>query len=175
MQSNVLYKSDEFDNLYDTMWPKVYKFIYYKVQNIEEAEELTQDVFHRIYKQLLTSTIDSSKINSYLYTTARNIVNDLWRKKYRNPKIIYLDDASERDMEDTDICFPSEDIYVIKQCLSELKPEEKDILLLRIVDGYSIEETSKLLNKPIGTIKSMQYRAIVKLRERLSKNGFFQV
>ncbi|HBF76617.1 MAG TPA: hypothetical protein DDX02_02130, partial [Clostridiaceae bacterium] len=94
---NVAYKSSYFETLYETMWPKIYNFIYFKIQNIEEAQELTQDVFHKIYKQLLVSSIDESKMQAYIYATARNIVNDLWRKKYRNPKIVYLDEIAEME------------------------------------------------------------------------------
>lgn len=168
---NVACKDSYFETLYETMWPKIYNFIYFKVQNIEEAQELTQDVFHKVYKQLLVSSIDESKMQAYIYAAARNIVNDLWRKKYRNPKIVYLDEITE--MEEKTERLPSEDIIIIKESLNKLSKDEKEILVLRIVEGYSIDETSKMLNRPQGTVKSNQYRALQKLKKILEECNYF--
>ncbi|HBF76616.1 MAG TPA: RNA polymerase subunit sigma, partial [Clostridiaceae bacterium] len=54
-----------------------------------------------------------------------------------------------------------------------LSKDEKEILVLRIVEGYSINETSKMLNKPEGTVKSNQYRALQKLKKILGKCNYF--
>ena len=53
-----------FNEIYESLWPQVYKFIYYKVQNTEEAEELTQEVFQKVYRQLKKQNINEEKIKA---------------------------------------------------------------------------------------------------------------
>lgn len=88
-----------FNEIYQSLWPQVYKFIYFKVQNEEEAEELTQDVFQRTYKQINRKVICKDKMKSYIFMAARNIVYDLWRKRGRSPKMIQLSKLNEKGLQ----------------------------------------------------------------------------
>jgi RNA polymerase sigma-70 factor (ECF subfamily) len=163
----------DFNQIYETLWPQVYKFIYYKVQNKQESEELTQEIFHRVYKQVSKNGVDENKIKAYIFAAARNIVFDTWRKRDRDFKVIQLDDIAERDVELIDENKVVEGNLAVKEALQLLSGDERDVIILRIIKGYSINEVSQRLGKPEGTIKSIQFRALQKLRQKLEKGGYF--
>lgn len=163
----------DFHEQYNSLWPQVYKYIYYKVQNAHETEELTQEVFQKVYKQLQKNNIDNKKIRAYTFMTARNIVYDLWRKRGRRPKVVHLSSLSEKGIEleyDNQII---ESNLIVEEALNNLSSEDKEIITLRILQGYSIREVSEKLGMPEGTVKSRQYRALQGLREKLLKGGYF--
>jgi RNA polymerase sigma-70 factor (ECF subfamily) len=166
-------KKVNFNSTYESMWPQVYNYIYYKVQNAEEAEELTQDVFHKVYKQLEKSNIDEDKIKAYIFTSARNLVYDVWRKNKRRPKVIMLDDMRDKGLEIGKEDASAEDNLIVEEALKKLSPVEGEVLRLRILEGYQIKEVSEMLDKPVGTIKSLQFRALKKLRDILVEGGYF--
>jgi RNA polymerase sigma-70 factor (ECF subfamily) len=163
----------QFDKIYETLWPQVYKFIYYKVQNKQEAEELSQEVFQRVYKQVCKCSIDETKIKQYIFAAARNIVFDSWRKRDRDYKVIQLDDIVEKEVELIDENKVVESNMIVQEALNLLSGDEREIILLRIIKGYSINEVSRILGKPEGTIKSSQFRALNKLKQKLQKGGYF--
>ncbi len=163
----------DFGQLYTSLWPEVYKYIYYKVQNRQEAEELTQEIFHRVYRHVINNDIEEDKLRAYIFASARNIVYDTWRDKRKNMNVIELDEISERDAELKDDTGLVEGNLMVREVLDMLNEEEKEIITLRIIKGYSISYVSEKLAKPEGTIKSMQFRALQKLRNGLEKGGYF--
>ncbi|EOC99488.1 RNA polymerase sigma factor [Caldisalinibacter kiritimatiensis] len=163
----------DFTQTYKELWPQIYKFIYYKVQNKQEAEELTQDVFQKVYKQIEKNNISENKIKAYLYTSARNTVYDTWRKRKRQPNVIMLEELKENGLEPSAKKESIEDNILVEKALEQLSETERKILKLRIIEGYKIDEVADMLDKPIGTIKSMQYRALKKLKNRLVEGGYF--
>lgn len=163
----------DFDQLYTSLWPKVYRFIYYKVQNREEAEELTQEIFHRVYRHAKKNEIEEGKLKAYIFTCARNIVYDTWRDKHKRMNIIELDEVSEKDAFLPDQVSHVESNLMVREALELLSAEEKEIITLRIIKGYSVSYVSNKLGRPEGTIKSIQFRALQKLRKCLEKGGYF--
>lgn len=171
MESSIKRNRDEeyknsihFQALYKTYYNKLKGYLYKRVQNREEAEELTQEVFYRFYRQCKKGQIDYEKSEPYLYRSAQNALYDLWRKKGRNPKIISME-----PFEESGKAFSKEeeklDNLLVTELMKELSEQEERILRLRILEGYSVKETAGILQKPEGTIKSIQYRALKKLKK----------
>lgn len=160
-----------FDDIYKTLWPKVYKFIFYRVENKEIAEELTQEVFRKVYPHFINNKLDDDKVKAYIYTTARNVLRDVWRKK-GDFQVVDIDSVKEKNLKYLKHK-KIEEAIVVRDVLDNLKEDERKVLIYRIVEGYTIKEVSKMLSKPQGTIKSMQYRSLKKLRKMLMKGGFF--
>lgn len=166
-------KDLEFSQIYKTLWPKVYNFIYYRIQNAEEAEELTQEVFHKVYRQVKYDKVKDSKLKSYIYTAARNLIYDKWRRKSKTPKIFTLEGLREKGLEIEDKKQVIEEKLAIEEALELLSPEDRTVIVLRIIEGYSIKDVAEKLGRPPGTIKVLQYRALQKLRNLLKIGGFF--
>lgn len=152
-------------------WEKIYRYIYFKVQNREEAEDITQETYVKAIPFLQKGGVHPEKYSGYLRSVALNVLRDLWRKKKRrgtqvnlemiNPLENAIDDASEL----------SAQRMVIEQALSQLKKEQRTIVELRILKGYSVADTAKLMNKTDANVRVAQYRALQRLSEILKAQG----
>jgi RNA polymerase sigma-70 factor (ECF subfamily) len=158
----------EFKEIYSRLWLKVYKYIYYLVQNKEEAEELAQDVFQKIYVKYKHDKLEKDRIEPYIFRAAKNSVVDKWRKNGRKAKVITIEDISVFDVDKHQENRITENMMV-KQALSELDSESKTVIELRMLLGYSVKEVANIMSKPEGTIKSLQFRALKKLKDILKK------
>lgn len=161
------------NELWQSLWPEVYRFVYYKVQNREEAEELTQEILKKVFTQVEKNNVNRDKIRSYTFTAARNMVCDRWRKKSTKVILLPMDESYPCETGPEDVYDTMEQSLVVKEAQEFLPQIERDILVLRIVEGYSVNKVSEITGKPPGTIKSIQYRALQKLRKHLLKGGYF--
>ncbi|MEE9118655.1 MAG: RNA polymerase sigma factor [Calditrichia bacterium] len=133
-----------------------------------EAEDIGQEVFVRFYKARNNFRGDSA-IGTYLTRIAINLsLNEIKRRSRRSRLFFYSDDETF-DVEDKNSNTDTdENREVIQHAIRELAPKFRSVIVLRLIDGYSTEETAKILSVPIGTVLSRLARAQKKLKEILS-------
>lgn len=158
------------EEICEETWESVYKFIYYKVQNREEAEDITQETYVKSMANIRSGSIQPEKYGAYLKTVAFNLLRDLWRKNKRrgskvdieavDPKAVSLGDHSES----------STQRLLIENALLQLNKEQRTVIELRILKGYSVAETARMMNKTEGAIRVMQHRALLFLNTLLNTN-----
>ena len=147
----------DFDEIYDEYFDRIYYKILGSVKNAEDAEDIAQEVFVSVYKNLSKFRADS-KIYTWIYRIAINKTYDFFRKKKidleLNEEILNIED-------DSDLNSP----MIIQENLKKLSKEEREILLLKDVYGYKLREISDLKGRNISTIKSIYYKALKSLEE----------
>jgi len=161
-----------FKVLYDTLYDRLYLFISRRSHSPEEAKDLVQEVFLR----LLEKSIDfkaQSNIDALVFTIARNLIIDSYRKKIvfndRLPSISafypaeYLDEADE-DGEDPSLLR----LNSIKAAVEALPEQRKIIFKLNKYNGLSSEEIAEQLSISKRTVENHLYRAIKSLKNQLS-------
>ncbi len=129
-----------------------------------EAEDVGQEVFIRFY-DALDKFRGEAQVGTYLIRIAINLsLNELKKKKRTSARFVNMDAAANKG---------SEDMMDLNEQLnfefSLLEPEFQMVATLRLIEGYSTEETSDILSIPIGTVLSRLARAQQKLRVALSK------
>ncbi|MEO0144637.1 MAG: RNA polymerase sigma factor [candidate division WOR-3 bacterium] len=145
----------------------IYNMVYYTVLNEEDAKDLTQEIFYKIWKGL-DNFKSKSSIKTWIYRITQNHLKNFLRMR-KVKKIISLDFLFEEKKMD----FESKDynkLDKIEQYLSVLPEDERRILVLFYIDGFNIKEISDILSMKEGTIKSKLHRA----REKLRKLGRFE-
>ncbi len=162
-----------FHRLVDQHQPEIYRMIFYRTGSQMDAEDLTQDVFLKAYKNL--AGLKSPMVfRSWLFSIAVNRVRDYYRKKQfrslfglvsvdednftETPEMAVPPDAS-RNMERKDFW------RQVEQMLTSLSRMEKEVFLLRFFDQLSIKEISAALKKNESTTKTHLYRALNKIKE----------
>ena len=147
----------DFDEIYDEYFDRVYYKILSSVKNPEDAEDIAQEVFISVYKNLHKFRADS-KIYTLIYRIAINKTYDFFRKKKidleLNEEILNIAD--------------NEDIggsMIVEENLKKLSKEEREIVVLKDVYGYKLREISKMKDRNISTIKSIYYKALKNLEE----------
>lgn len=147
----------------------------------EDAEDVTQEVYLRLWRSAGELEIESS-LKVYILRTARNLALDLIRKNSRredaNTVIQGSDGEFELDIEDTDASSRPDVAYLkrldaeaVRESINELPPSAREIIILRDVEGLSYTEIAGMLGIAEGTLKSKLFRARERLRKIiLSKN-----
>lgn len=156
------------------LWPRLYRFFYYKVQNREEAEELTQETLDRVYRKVKTGNIiEKEKIEAYTFAAARNLLTDLWRKRGREFVSISMNELQEKGWDIPQQPQEVEEKMVIQEALKQLSPEHRRVLTLRIIEGWPVGSVARKMKRSPGAVRSLQFRAVRALKEILEKGGYF--
>lgn len=142
--------------------------VYGFLGNSDDSEDIGQEVFLRFLNSINNFNGQLS-LGNYLVKIAVNLsLNELRRRKIR--KLFSFDKMQE---DGTEFPFASkvdhinENKLIIESALAKLSDKHKAVIVLRLIDEYSTEETAKILNIPVGTVLSRLARAQEKLREIL--------
>ena len=134
----------------------VYAFIYARVGNRADAEDLTQQVALKAIPRLRQGA-PASAIRGYLFATARSVLGGFWSTR------LGLSEAELR--EDLALAVPTsppseEGVETVQKLLAELSDNYRRVLELRFLHGYSLKEVAAEMHSTVGAIKVMQLRAL---------------
>lgn len=160
---------EAFGGLYDSYVRRIYDFVYYRVGGRETAEDLTSDIFFKALEKI--GSFDPSQKNSsfgaWLYRIARNRVIDHYRA---NRPLSSFEEAESQlgdDGSTAEDLKRREDRKAVLKYLDALKPEQKELLLLRIWDERPYREIALITGKSEAALKMAFGRAIKILREKM--------
>jgi RNA polymerase sigma-70 factor, ECF subfamily len=155
-----------FEEIYDQQVVPIYRFIYARVGNRPDAEDLTAQVFMRAVEQLDT-TRDGGQIVSWLYRVSQNAIADYWRAFYRLP-VIGTDQVApgwEPAQPGEERERPGEAAATatrVRRVLERLPQRYARVLELRFLQRMSVAETAAQMGISHGNAKILQYRALRK-------------
>lgn len=157
-------KLEKFGLLYDSYAKKIYDFIYYRMLHKEIAQDLTSQTFLKAIGGIGSFDPDKGQFSSWLYQIARNSVIDHYRARRSEIDIESVWDLSSD--ENPQISAVNQELMEkLKKYLSALKPEHRQIIIMRVWDGMSYREISQVLGKSEESCKMMFSRVIGKIRE----------
>jgi RNA polymerase sigma factor (sigma-70 family) len=134
----------------------VYAFIYARVGNRADAEDLTQQVAMKAIPRLRQGA-PASSIRGYLFATARSVLGGFWSSRLGVSEAVLREDLAMAAPPDP----PSEDRSgTVSAILAELSDNYRRVLELRFLHGYSLKEVAAEMNSTVGAIKVMQLRAL---------------
>lgn len=128
------------------------------------AEEITQEVFLRVYRYRKTYT-PKARFTTWLWTIARNVSIDFLRSSARNELVHSTDENPIFDQLESPISnaetqmIENSEIEKINKCIDRLPDSQKDLLLLQINSDVTYEEMSDLTNTTVSAVKSLLFRA----------------
>lgn len=131
-------KLEEFGKLYDAYVQKIYRFIFFRTQHRESAEDITSQVFLRALKNIQNFNLKQGYFSAWLYRIARNSVIDYYRTRPNEAAFPEAwDIASGIDLgQGLDA---KQMIEKVQAYLKKLKPEQREIITLRVWDGLAQE------------------------------------
>lgn len=166
-------KGDEeaFIQLYRHYLAPLYRFVYTKVNDTEDAEDLTSETFLQALKDLPKFSFRSS-FKNWLFGIAKNLLKGYYRQKYQKP--LELDENIATDFQKEKEYDTSDQIPADQKMESELQgilqrlPQHyRDVLSLRFLKGYSVAETALALGVSEENAKVLQHRALKKAKSFL--------
>ncbi len=148
--------------------PRIAATVHGLLGNCDEADDIGQETFIRFY-QALKEFRGESSIGTYLTRIAINLsLNELKRRERKRllfPRLTSENESKEPAIDQNFDHF--EEVEMVHRALNSLKPKFRAVVVLRLMEGYSTEETAEILNIPTGTVLSRLMRAQKKLREQL--------
>lgn len=157
--------SQAFAQLYDEHFDKIYRYIYLKVGDRGEAEDLTQQVFLKALEAIGRYKWRSIPFSAWLFRIARNQVIDYLRKRTRQMTMV-LDERIVSDGTDPVVVTERRlEVQELLANLEKLSPAQREVIYLRFIAEFPIAEVAKTLGKSEGAVKALQYNAVVALRK----------
>lgn len=165
-----------FDQLVDLYYNNIFKMVYYRIRSGMDAEDVTQDIFTQVFKNI-KSLKDFSLFKSWLFSIAVNKVRDFQRKKRFTSLFGVLSDNNQGNEQENEYETSAAESgpleSVIRQnfwkqfetILNRLSYLEKEVFLLRFIDHLGIKEISMALKKNESTVKTHLYRALKKIKD----------
>lgn len=155
-----------FGQLYEYYFGKLYGYVVYLVGNNTDAEDIVSETFEKAMRNIRNFEWRGYTFGAWLYKIARNLVYD----KAKIKRTISLEDI-ENILESPNLSV--EDQVEIKletenllRLIAQLSDDQREILALRYIQGYSIKETCAITGKTVDSVKSLVKRALAILREQ---------
>jgi len=141
-----------FDEIFDMYFSRIYNKILGMVKNKEDAEDIAQDVFLTVYKNL-SKFRNESGIYTWVYRIAINKTYDFFRKKKEtfelNEEVLSIEDNEDVTVK-----------IVLEEKLQLISEREREIILMKDIYGYKLREISKIKDMKLSTVKSVYYKGL---------------
>jgi RNA polymerase sigma-70 factor (ECF subfamily) len=160
---------EAFGILYERYVQKIYNYVYYRVGNHHDAEDLTARTFYRAMDHIGQFTQRGVPFSAWLYRIAHNLMAN-WHRDRQRHQVVALEDAAlnleqaEEPQQMAELEEEKDRLLVTIRCLP---PERQQLLILKFAEGLSNAEIGRIMGRSEGAIKSLYYRTLVSLREML--------
>ena len=163
---------EAFVKAYDLYVDQIYRFVYFKINNREEAHDLTSQVFLKTWDYIQKKGLESKTLRALIYRIARNLIIDYYRRNTGDDialensegQLIDIIDEKQNILKSV---HNNLEIESVKRGMAELRDEYKEIIILHFIEELSITEIAKILNKSKGNIRILIHRSLKSLRKLL--------
>ncbi|MFO1444114.1 RNA polymerase sigma factor [Bacillus sp. Bva_UNVM-123] len=156
---------------------QLYATILRMTKNPQDAQDLVQEAFIKIYEQL-GKYDGKGSFSSWLYRVAFNHCMDEFRKKSYQMRRVEINEELMEDSKHPEVIFlKKEKSRQLERLISTLPDDERMIILLRYVNELCYDEISELVEVPVSTVRNKLHRAKKKMRETVKREGgyFYEV
>lgn len=163
-----------FGVLYERYVERIYNYIYHRVGNQHDAEDLTARAFQRALHHIGNYVDRGVPFAAWLYRIAHNLVANWYRDTGRR-KDIPLDDLAEvahRQPDPHRQLVMAEERDEVQRAVRQLSPDRQAVVILKHAEHLSNAEIAAIMGKTEGAVKSLYHRTLIALRQILEDNGF---
>ncbi len=156
--------------IYDQYSPALYRYAMRLLGDAYLAEECVAETFSRFLHALRRGGGPRRHLRAYLYRTAHNWITDRYRR--RRPEMVALDPQRDVDPapQPESRALHREEQARVRAALMRLTPAQRQVVVLRFLEGWSLAETAQAVGKPVGAVKALQHRALAALRRTLERD-----
>ena len=166
---------ETFAELYEEYLPKVFRYIQYKVNNMQLTEDLTSTVFEKALTNFGKFSSDKASFSTWIFSIARNTVIDHYRVQARKQTISLEEvvDVPSGDLSPDEELARKEELKKLRVNLAGLSREEQEIISLKFWAEFNNRQIAKMIGLSESNVGTKLYRAVRKLRNSFleSENG----
>lgn len=160
-----------FGRLWEQLSPAVHAYV--RGRGATDPDDTTSEVFLAAFTRIDRFQGDGRDFRSWLFTIAHHKAVDAVRRGAR-PREVPTDEALDlgplaASAEDDALSRLAD--QAVLRLLDTLTPDQRSVLLLRVIGDLSLEETARVVGRPVGAVKALQHRALARLRREISREA----
>lgn len=155
----------EFETIYETYYNKIFSYVKKRISHLQDAQEITSDIFTNVYKGLASYNPNKSSLETWLFV----ITNNRLKNYYRDKKDEIIVDEVEQFYIDRELS--AEELMIVKeqreellQCLMQLSVRERTIVIKKYYQGETSAQIADELDLTAGNVRIILKRSLAKLR-----------
>lgn len=160
---------EAFGELYSIYLDQIYRYVFYQVRDKMTAEDLTEEIFLKAWEAIGKYKQKSLAFSAWLYRIAHNHVIDYFRTRRQHLALDEVMPAAigNPEQEAEEKLMQQE----LAQAISYLPPQQRQVIILKFIEGLENQEIAQIMRKRQGAIRVMQMRALRALRQKLSSES----
>ena len=155
------------EKIYREFHPKVYQYLVNRIGSIEDAEDMAQTVFLKVFTKLETFDASKSSLSTWIFNITRNTMID----HQRSMTLRIHDEIPETQADDSpdmlDNLIMEQEQELLADALEKLTRDERDLIILHYYKEYTLLQIADLMRRPYGQIKRLHMKALQKLKLQL--------
>ena len=162
--------SAAFGMLYERHSPAIFRYLYAHLSNRLDAEDLTEEVFLRVWRSLPRYREHGVPFIGLLFRVARNALIDFYRRSGHAAQDVNLEfvQAPDGRYDPGEVVVGALERQELQHMLGKLNEDYQTVLLLRFISELSPEETARAMGRTIGAVRVLQHRALTALRSMIN-------
>ncbi|MDD2274750.1 MAG: sigma-70 family RNA polymerase sigma factor [Candidatus Pacebacteria bacterium] len=159
------FKEQFFSQIYDEHVDKIYRFVFFKVNNEALAQDITSETFTRLWKEI-SEDKEVKNPHGFLFKVARNLIFDYYRTKDHNPiNVDNMDTVLDNNQDIEKDAVLNDDMRVVLTAMDKLNDDYRVALSMYYIEQEPVSEVAKALSKSNGAARVTIHRAMRQLKK----------
>src|SRR5574341_1625241 len=151
---------DALAKIHDVYYPSIFRYIAYRVDDPQAAEDLASEVFTRLLAALKSHRAPQTTLQGWLFGVAARLVSDHHRRRYRRTHVALHDELPAADDSPAEIAEANATSGALREALATLTEEQQTVIALRFGSDLPIRDVAGIMGKTEGAVKQLQVRAL---------------
>lgn len=158
-----------FGELFDRYYDVVFRYVLFRMGDRTLAEDITQETFVRALRRITSVSYQGRDIGAWFVTIARNLIFDhvkssRYRLEQTTSEIVELSPSTNGPEQQVLDGATNDELL---RCVRKLNPDQQECIQLRFLQGLSVAETARIMDRNEGAVKALQHRAVRRLAQLL--------
>jgi RNA polymerase sigma-70 factor (ECF subfamily) len=161
------YDAQALAEIYDRHAGPIYGYLYRLLGDAAQAEDLTSEAFLKLLEVLGTHREPRDRIDGWLYRVAHNLAMDQFRRQKKALAVPLVEELIAEGRALADVVQERQAKQQLRACIRRLTSDQQQVILLRFAEERPLAEVARLMGKSEGAVKTLQHRALSRLRKLL--------
>ena len=157
---------DAVGQLYDRHRTRIFRYVRSRIYNTQLAQDLTGEIFLQMVTHLPNYRVTAVPFSAWLYRIAHNhIINQVGRKenRFQHLPLLFEGDVSHKEDNPARIVEQKLQLEEVQQALERIDEIQREVIILRFLLDYSLNEVAQVMGKTVAAVKSIQHRGLLAL------------
>jgi RNA polymerase sigma factor (sigma-70 family) len=165
-------ESEAYEWLVSQFEGPLFRFFVFEHRDYHLAQEQTSETFIQLVRSLPKMKGHAGQLRAFVFSIAKHVKLRQWRQpKATHPPLEECEEICDPRPSPADQAEHREQVERVLRVIGRFEPAIRDVLLFRLVEGFSLDEVAGLVELPLGTVKSHLHRGIARLKKTLAESG----